>query len=184
MAAVPASSTSHHQPTAAWASVFNRVTKQSDIFMAVLILTILAMLIVPLPEWILDTMLVINLGAAVMVLITTLYSSQPLQFSAFPSLLLVTTLFRLSLNVAATKLILTTGKAGAVIDAFGHFVVGSNFIVGIIAFLILIVVQFIVITKGGERVADVPARSAMDAVPGKQMAIDGELAAGMLHRGQ
>jgi len=167
-----------------WVTILNRITRQSDIFMAVLILTILAMLIVPLPEWILDTMLVINLGAAVMVLITTLYTSQPLQFSAFPSLLLVTTLFRLSLNVAATKLILTTGKAGAVIDAFGHFVVGSNFIVGIIAFLILVVVQFIVITKGGERVAEVAARFALDALPGKQMAIDGELAAGMIDETQ
>ena len=161
-------------------NVLQRVTKQSDILMAVLILTILAMLIVPVPEFLLDTMLVINLAAAVMVLITTLYNSQPLQFSSFPSLLLVTTLFRLSLNVAATKLILTTGKAGAVIDAFGHFVVGSNFIVGVIAFLILVVVQFIVITKGGERVAEVAARFALDALPGKQIAIDGELNAGMI----
>jgi len=170
--------------SAPWLNALNRVTKQSDVFMAVLILTILAMLIVPLPEWILDTMLVINLAAAVMVLITTLYNSQPLQFSAFPSLLLVTTLFRLSLNVAATKLILTTGKAGAVIDAFGHFVVGSNFIVGVIAFLILIVVQFIVITKGGERVAEVAARFALDALPGKQIAIDGELSAGLIDEKQ
>ncbi len=167
-----------------WLGMIQRVTKQSDIFMAVLILTILAMLIVPIPEFILDTMLVINLAAAVMVLITTLYNSQPLQFSAFPSLLLVTTLFRLSLNVAATKLILTTGKAGAVIDAFGHFVVGNNYIVGIIAFLILVVVQFIVITKGGERVAEVAARFALDALPGKQMAIDGELSAGMIDEKQ
>src|SRR6476646_6584003 len=132
MAVVPNSAPASHTSRMAWSGVFERVTRQSDIFMAVLILTILAMLIVPLPEWILDTMLVINLGAAVTVLITTLYAAQPLQFSAFPSLLLVTTLFRLSLNVAATKLILTTGKAGAVIDAFGHFVVGSNLIVGII----------------------------------------------------
>jgi flagellar biosynthesis protein FlhA len=165
-------------------NLLQRVSKQSDILMAVLILTILAMLIVPVPEFLLDTMLVINLAAAVMVLITTLYNSQPLQFSAFPSLLLVTTLFRLSLNVAATKLILTTGKAGAVIDAFGHFVVGSNFIVGVIAFLILVVVQFIVITKGGERVAEVAARFALDALPGKQIAIDGELNAGMIDEKQ
>ena len=155
-----------------------KIAKFSDMALAGLLLLIIGMLIVPLPSWVLDTMLVINIGAATMILLTALSTVETLEFSIFPSLLLVTTLFRLSLNVASTKLILANGEAGAVIAAFGSFVLGGSYIVGIIAFLILVVVQFIVITKGAERVAEVAARFTLDAMPGKQMAIDADLNAG------
>lgn len=157
-----------------------RLLRQTDMLLAVLLIFIVGMLIVPLPEWLLDTMLVVNLTGAAMILITALYNTEPLQFSVFPSLLLVMTLFRLSLNVAATKLILGSGHAGAVITAFGQFVVGGSYVVGIIAFLILIVVQFVVITNGAGRVAEVAARFTLDAMPGKQMSIDADMNAGLI----
>jgi flagellar biosynthesis protein FlhA len=148
--------------------------------LAVLILVIIAMLIVPLPEWLLDTMLVCNIASAATILLVALYNTEPLQLSIFPSMLLVMTLFRLALNIAATKLILGMGHAGAVIGAFGQFVVGGSYIVGIIAFLILIVVQFVVITNGAGRVAEVAARFTLDAMPGKQMSIDADMNAGLI----
>ncbi len=148
--------------------------------LAGLLMMVVAMLIVPLPEWILDTMLVINITGAATILLVALYNTEPLQFSIFPSLLLVMTLFRLALNVAATKLILGSGHAGMVISAFGQFVVGGSYIVGIIAFLILIVVQFVVITNGAGRVAEVAARFTLDAMPGKQMSIDADMNAGLI----
>ena len=160
------------------------VARYSDIALAMLLMTIVAMLIVPLPSWLLDTLLVVNLGGAATVLLTALYTTEPLQFSVFPSLLLVMTLFRLALNVAATKLILGNGEAGEVIAAFGQFVIGGSYIVGIIAFLILIVVQFVVITKGAERVAEVAARFTLDAMPGKQMSIDADMNAGLITEAQ
>ncbi len=155
-----------------------RLARFSDMTLAGLLLLIIGMLIIPLPSWILDTFLVVNIGAGTMILLTALSTVETLEFSIFPSLLLVMTLFRLSLNVASTKLILANGEAGAVIAAFGSFVLGGSYIVGIIAFLILVVVQFIVITKGAERVAEVAARFTLDAMPGKQMAIDADLNAG------
>src|SRR5579871_854982 len=158
-----------------------RLSRQSDLILAGVLILIIAMLIVPLPEWILDTMLVINITAAVTILLTALYTNEPLQFSVFPSLLLVSTLFRLALNVAATKLILGLGHAGSVINAFGQFVVQGSYIVGIIAFLILIVVNFVVITNGAGRVAEVAARFTLDAMPGKQMSIDADLNAGLIN---
>lgn len=151
--------------------------------LAVLLILIIAMLIVPMPEWLLDTLLVVNIASSAIILLSSLYTEEPLQFSIFPSLLLITTLFRLSLDVAATKLILGTGHAGQVIDAFGKFVLGGNYIVGIIAFLILVVVQFVVITNGAGRVAEVAARFTLDAMPGKQMAIDADLNAGLITEG-
>lgn len=160
------------------------VARYSDIALAALLMTIIAMLIVPLPSWLLDTLLIINLGGAATVLLTALYTTEILQFSVFPSLLLVMTLFRLALNVAATKLILSNGEAGEVISAFGQFVIGGSYIVGIIAFLILIVVQFVVITKGAERVAEVAARFTLDAMPGKQMSIDADMNAGLITEAQ
>lgn len=161
-----------------------KLLRQSDILMAGLLLLIVAMLVVPMPEWLLDTMLVVNISSATMILLVSLYTTDPLQFSVFPSLLLVSTLFRLSLNVAATKLILGTGTAGAVISAFGQFVVGGSYVVGIIAFLILIVVQFVVITNGAGRVAEVAARFTLDAMPGKQMSIDADMNAGLITEAQ
>jgi flagellar biosynthesis protein FlhA len=162
------------------AAILKRITRHSDMLLAGLLLLIVAMLIVPLPEWLLDTMLVINIAAASTVLLVALYNTEPLQFSIFPSLLLVMTLFRLSLNVAATKLILSQGHAGQVIEAFGNFVISGNYIVGIIAFLILVVVQFMVITNGAGRVAEVAARFTLDAMPGKQMSIDADMNAGLI----
>lgn len=161
-------------------SVLGRISRQTDIVFAGVLLLIIAMLIVPLPEWVLDTMLVANITVATTILLTGLYTTEPLEFSVFPSLLLITTLFRLALNVAATKLILGTGHAGQVISAFGQFVVGGSYIVGIIAFLILIVVNFVVITNGAGRVAEVAARFTLDAMPGKQMAIDADMNAGLI----
>jgi flagellar biosynthesis protein FlhA len=161
-----------------------KLLRQSDILMAGLLLLIVAMLVVPMPEWLLDTMLVVNIASATMILLVSLYTTDPLQFSVFPSLLLVSTLFRLSLNVAATKLILGSGQAGAVISAFGQFVVGGSYVVGIIAFLILVVVQFVVITNGAGRVAEVAARFTLDAMPGKQMSIDADMNAGLITEAQ
>ena len=165
-------------------SPMGKLLKQSDLIMAGLLLLIVAMLIVPVPEWLLDTMLVVNISSAAMILLVSLYTTETLQFSVFPSLLLIATLFRLSLNVAATKLILSNGHAGAVITAFGQFVVGGSYIVGIIAFLILIVVQFVVITSGAGRVAEVGARFTLDAMPGKQMSIDADMNAGLINETQ
>lgn len=154
------------------------LARYSDIGMAVVILLIVGMLIVPIPDWLLDFGIVINLTLAVTIVMVTLYSAEPLEFSVFPSLLLVTTLFRLALNIAATKLILATGEPGTVIKAFGTVVLQGNFVVGVISFSILVVIQFVVITKGAERVAEVAARFTLDAIPGKQMAIDADMNAG------
>lgn len=158
----------------------NQLGRYSDLIMALAVLGVVVMLIVPLPEWLLDTCLVVNLAGAALIFLTTLYVKEPLQFSVFPSLLLIATLLRLSLNIAATKLILGTGSAGRVIEAFGSFVVGGDYVVGVVAFLILVIVQFVVITNGAGRVAEVAARFTLDAMPGKQMAIDADLNAGLI----
>jgi flagellar biosynthesis protein FlhA len=160
--------------------------KNSDIFMAVALIGILALMIIPLPAFLLDIFLAGNMTIALAILLIGLYTEQPLDFSVFPSLLLVTTLFRLSLNIASTRLILLHGHegpdaAGAVIMSFGQFVVGGNYVVGGVLFLILVIINFTVITKGAGRVAEVAARFTLDALPGKQMAIDSDLAAGMIN---
>ncbi len=161
-------------------NIFSRIAKSSDLILAALLMMIIGMLIIPMPTWLLDTMLVINIAGAANILLVALNTTEPLQFSIFPSLLLVSTLFRLSLNVAATKLILGSGTGGAVIGAFGQYVVGGSYIVGVIAFLILVVVQFVVITNGAGRVAEVAARFTLDAMPGKQMSIDADMNAGLI----
>ena len=160
--------------------------KNSDIFMAVALIGILALMIIPLPAFMLDIFLAGNMTIALAILLIGLYTEQPLDFSVFPSLLLVTTLFRLSLNIASTRLILLHGyegpdAAGAVIMSFGQFVVGGNYVVGGVLFLILVIINFTVITKGAGRVAEVAARFTLDALPGKQMAIDSDLATGMIN---
>ncbi|HEX2769525.1 MAG TPA: flagellar biosynthesis protein FlhA [Geobacteraceae bacterium] len=160
--------------------------KNSDIFMAVALIGILALMIIPVPAFLLDIFLAGNMTIALVILLIGLYTEQPLDFSVFPSLLLVTTLFRLSLNIASTRLILIHGHegpdaAGAVIMSFGQFVVGGNYVVGGVLFLILVILNFVVITKGAGRVAEVAARFTLDALPGKQMAIDSDLAAGMIN---
>lgn len=141
---------------------------------------ILLLLIVPVPSWLLDGLIVINILFALVILLTTMFVKKPLDFSVFPSLLLVATLFRLGLNVASTRLVLGEGYAGQVIQAFGHVAVGGSIIIGAVVFLILVVIQFVVVTKGAERVAEVGARFTLDAMPGKQMAIDADLNAGLL----
>lgn len=145
------------------------------------IIAVILMIIIPLPPFILDLMFIINIALSILILFTTMYIKEALEFSVFPSLLLITTLFRLSLNVSSTRLILTNGgNAGAVIATFGNFVLQGNAVVGFIIFLIIVLVQFIVITKGAERVAEVTARFTLDAMPGKQMAIDADLSSGII----
>ncbi len=157
------------------------MTKYLKNAFSVIIVLIVIMIIIPLPTFLLDTMLIVNIALATIILVRTLYLKDTLEFSVFPSLLLVTTLFRLSLNISSTRLILGNGgDAGNVIRTFGNFVIGSNPVVGFIIFIIIVIVQFIVITKGAERVAEVSARFTLDAMPGKQMAIDADLNSGMI----
>ncbi|MCC7435506.1 MAG: flagellar biosynthesis protein FlhA [Methanoregulaceae archaeon] len=158
----------------------SKILRQTDLLLGIGLLAIVGMLILPLPHWMLDTGLVIAMTASVVILLTSVNIKDPLEFSVFPSLLLITTLFRLALSIAATKLILGTGQAGHVIETFGNFVMGGDFVVGFVVFLILMIVQFIVITNGAGRVSEVVARFTLDAMPGKQMAIDADLAAGMI----
>ena len=172
------------EPESFLVSLLNKLAKQTDIVMAIGLIGIISMLILPLPEALLDMGLVVNLAGAVLILLTALYTTEPLQFSVFPALLLVTTLFRLSLEVSAMKLIIGTGHAGQVIETFGHVVIGGSYVVGIIVFLLLVVVQFVVITAGAGRVAEVAARFTLDAMPGKQMAIDADLNAGIIDQNQ
>ena len=159
---------------------FQKLLKHTDLLVGFGMLTIVGMLILPLPHWMLDLGLVVAITSAVLILLTSVNVSDPLQFSVFPSLLLITTLFRLALSIAATKLILGTGDGGHVIETFGKFVMGGDFVVGIVAFLILVIVNFVVITNGAGRVSEVVARFTLDAMPGKQMAIDADLAAGLI----
>ncbi|MBF4587264.1 MULTISPECIES: flagellar biosynthesis protein FlhA [unclassified Curtobacterium] len=146
----------------------------------VFIVGIILLLILPVPSFLLDFLIIINILLALVILLTTLFVKKPLDFSVFPSLLLVATLFRLGLNVASTRLVLGEGFAGDVIQAFGHVAVSGSIIIGAVIFLILIVIQFVVVTKGAERVAEVGARFTLDAMPGKQMAIDADLNAGLI----
>ncbi|AGN36262.1 flagellar biosynthesis protein FlhA [Bacillus paralicheniformis] len=144
------------------------------------VVLIVAMLIIPFPPWLLSVLIIVNISLALIVLLTTMNMQEPLQFSIFPSLLLLLTLFRLGLNVSTTRSILSNGDAGKVVETFGSFVVGGNVLVGLVVFIILIIIQFIVITKGAERVSEVAARFTLDAMPGKQMSIDADLNAGMV----
>src|SRR5690606_33033626 len=150
-----------------------------------LIIIILSMMVLPLPPFLLDLFFTFNIALAIMVLLVAMFTMKPLDFAAFPSVLLFATLLRLSLNVASTRVILLHGPTGAdaagqVIEAFGHFLIGGNFAVGIIVFIILIIINFMVITKGAGRIAEVGARFTLDAMPGKQMAIDADLNAGLI----
>ena len=148
-----------------------------------LVVSILALMVLPIPPWLLDAFFTLNIAVALMVMMVAAYMVRPLDFAAFPSVLLLTTLMRLSLNVASTRVVLLEGHtgpgaAGAVIEAFGHFLIGGNFAVGLIVFAILVVINFVVVTKGSERIAEVSARFALDAMPGKQMAVDADLSSG------
>jgi flagellar biosynthesis protein FlhA len=152
----------------------------SKIAVPIGVVGIVMLLIVPVPAWLLDMLIIVNILLALVILLTTMFAKKPLDFSVFPSLLLVATLFRLGLNVASTRLVLGEGFAGQVIQSFGHVAVGGSIIIGAVVFLILVVIQFIVVTKGAERVAEVGARFTLDAMPGKQMAIDADLNAGLI----
>jgi flagellar biosynthesis protein FlhA len=154
--------------------------KHADLLAAVAVVLVVVMMLVPLPAPLLDLLITVNIGSALVILITTMYVPRALDFAAFPSLLLLTTLLRLAINVSVTRLILLHGEAGGVIHAFGSFVVGGNVLVGLVVFLILVVIQFVVITNGSGRVAEVAARFTLDAMPGKQMAIDADLNAGQI----
>ncbi|WP_295524742.1 flagellar biosynthesis protein FlhA [uncultured Pseudacidovorax sp.] len=151
-----------------------------------LVIAILALMVLPIPSWLLDGFFTLNIAAALMVMMVAAYMTKPLDFAAFPTVLLLTTLMRLSLNVASTRVVLLEGHtgpgaAGAVIEAFGHFLIGGNFAVGLIVFAILVVINFVVVTKGAERIAEVSARFTLDAMPGKQMAVDADLNAGTIN---
>jgi len=170
---------------AAAALTLQRFGRHTDVMLAVGVLLVLLIMMVPMPTWLMDVMLAANITIGIVILLTSIYVLKPLDFSVFPSLLLLTTLFRLALNVATTRLILLHGQegpsaAGHVIEGFGQFVVGGNTVVGLIIFLILVLINFIVITKGSTRIAEVAARFTLDAMPGKQMAIDADLNAGLI----
>lgn len=155
-------------------------TEHSDLLLVLGVVMVLVMIVIPVPPFLLDLLLVFNITTSLVILLVAMYTLEPLQFSVFPGLLLIVTLFRLSMNVAATRLILSEAYAGEVINAFGSFVVKGNYVVGMVIFLIIIVIQFVVITKGATRIAEVAARFTLDAMPGKQMAIDADLNAGLL----
>ena len=156
------------------------ITSNSDLIIAATILMVVFIIILPIPPFLLDILLTINISLAILILLLTVFAKHVLELSVFPSLLLITTLLRLSLNVSSTKLILSGGDAGKVVDAFGNFVTKGDYIVGAIIFIIIIIVQFLVITNGAGRVAEVTARFTLDAMPGKQMSIDADLGAGLI----
>ena len=156
------------------------LVKNTDVLVTILIVSVILMMIVPIPAVLMDGLLGLNIALSLTIFLVCIYTLKPLDFSIFPSLLLVATMFRLSLNISTTRLILLNGYAGKVINAFGSFVVGGNFIVGFVIFLILVIVNFVVITQGANRVAEVAARFTLDALPGKQMSIDADLNAGII----
>ncbi|MFY7907203.1 MAG: FHIPEP family type III secretion protein, partial [Burkholderiaceae bacterium] len=151
----------------------------------ILVLAVLGLMVLPMSPWMLDAFFSFNIALSLVVMMVAAYMRKPLDFAVFPTVLLLTTLLRLSLNVASTRVVLMEGHtgpgaAGAVIEAFGHFLIGGNFAVGLIVFVILVVINFVVVTKGAERIAEVGARFTLDAMPGKQMAIDADLNAGII----
>ncbi len=158
----------------------SKLSKGSEFILAIIIIAIIALLIVPLPPFLLDVLLAVNIAFSILILMVSMYLVSPLEISAFPSILLLTTLFRLGLNIASTRLILGEGHAGEIIAAFGNFVIKGNYVVGVIIFIILLVINFMVIIKGSSRIAEVAARFTLDALPGKQMSIDADLNAGYI----
>ena len=175
------------QPQVAVKSVLNNIFRSKDLVVVVFIMAILAIIIVPLPSVALDFFLTISIALSVLIILIGLYIAKPTDFSAFPTLLLMVTLFRLALNVATTRMILSNGHLGSenvseIISAFGNFVVGGNYVIGIIVFSILVIVNYLVITNGSTRVAEVQARFTLEAMPGKQMAIDADLNSGLIEK--
>ena len=160
--------------------LLQKLIGQTDLLAALGVVLIVTMLVIPLPPFLLDLFITLNISMGLAIVIATLYLNRALDFASFPSLLLLTTMFRLAINVSVTRLILTEGDAGHVVKAFGEFVIGGNVVVGLVIFMILIVIQFVVVTNGAGRVAEVGARFTLDAMPGKQMAIDADLNAGLI----
>src|SRR5438067_8216617 len=152
--------------------------QRSELVLALALLGLLVVFLFPLPPILLDMLLALNFAATILLVLITLGVKQPLDFAVFPSVLLLLTLYRLALNVATTRLVLLNGNAGNIVNAFGQFVVGGNLVVGLVIFLILVIIQFVVITRGAGRISEVSARFTLDAMPGKQMAIDAEMNAG------
>lgn len=164
------------------ARLLRLLARRGDLLLAAVVIAVIGLLVIPLPTLLLDGLIATNLAASIVLLMLSMYVPSSLGLSTFPSLLLLTTLFRLSLNIASTKLILLNGVAGHIIDAFGRLVVGGNVVVGLVVFLIIAIVQFIVIAKGAERVAEVGARFSLDGMPGKQMSVDADLRAGLIDK--
>jgi type III secretion protein V len=165
-------------------AVLLKVARRAEVLGAVVVMAIVFIFIVPLPTWLVDILIALNICISCLLIVLALYLPGPLAFSSFPSILLLTTMFRLALSIATTRLILLEQDAGDIVEAFGNFVVGGNLAVGLVIFMILTLVNFLVITKGSERVAEVAARFSLDAMPGKQMSIDSDLRAGLIDGGQ
>ncbi len=156
------------------------IRKHGELLVVIGIVFIVGLLVLPLPTILLDLFIALSIASSLLVLLVALHTDRPLDFSSFPVMLLLLTLYRLALNVSSTRLILGRGEAGRVIESFGNFVIGGNYVVGVVIFLILVGINFIVITKGAGRVAEVAARFTLDAMPGRQMSIDGDLSAGLI----
>ena len=154
--------------------------KNNDIVLAIGLVVIVLMMVIPIPPHLLDLLLTINISLSVLILLVCLYTKEPLDYSSFPTILLVATLFRLGLNVTSTRLILLEANAGSVIESFGQFVIGGNYVVGFVIFVILVIINFMVITGGAGRVAEVSARFTLDSMPGKQLSIDADLNSGLI----
>lgn len=165
-------------------SFFVNMTEHKDVFLLLVIVVVLLMMILPLPTFLMDIMITLNISAAILILLMTLQLRTPTQFSTFPSLLLVTTLFRLAISISTTRLILIEGDAGKIVETFGNVVISGNLVVGFVIFMIITVVQFLVITKGADRVAEVGARFTLDGMPGKQMSVDADVRAGNIDQAQ
>ncbi len=157
-----------------------KIKNSIDVIAAFGVVGIVLMIIIPLPSAILDVLLAFNITLSVVIILITMFTTEVLQFSSFPTLLLITTLFRLGLNISSTRLILRDAYAGKIIETFGSLVTGGNYVIGIIIFLIIVIIQFVVITSGASRVSEVSARFTLDAMPGKQMSIDADLNAGLI----
>ena len=173
---------SYFQSAAANSKSGSPLSRYTDIALVAGIVAIIALMIVPLPNWAIDILVAVNIFGGILLLLLAIYISSPLEFSVFPSVLLISTLFRLALSIATTRMILLHGEAGHIIQTFGDMVAGGNLVVGLVVFLIITVVQFIVIAKGSERVAEVAARFSLDAMPGKQMSIDSDLRSGLIDK--
>ncbi len=160
------------------------IRERQDVILAVFVVSVIFMMIMPLPTWLIDTLIALNMSISVVLLMVAVYLKTPLDFAAFPAVLLITTLFRLSISISTTRLILLNADAGDIVETFGEFVVGGNLVVGLVIFLILTIVNFIVITKGAERVAEVGARFSLDAMPGKQLSIDADMRNGAISQSE